>query len=189
MSKFLRLFIAVKVSSTPSLRKVLKHLEAMGRPVKPVSADNLHLTLKFLGDTDPTRLPEICHAVSGTVDGETAFETDIVGLGAFPRIQRPSVVWAGLENGEPLIRIAEFLEILLSELGFHPEQKPFHPHLTLARIKSKPPGELAELLNENQTTNFGVASISSVELFQSELQPNGPQYTVLASAKLTDHDF
>ena len=185
MSQSVRLFIAVKVPSTPSLQKVLKHLEAMGRPVKPVSSDNLHLTLKFLGETNPTRIPEISQAISGAVDGEKTFETRIVGLGAFPRIQRPSVVWAGLENGEPLRRIAEFLETKLSELGFHPEQKPFHPHLTLARIKSKPPPELAELLNENPATDFGVVSISSVELFQSELQPNGPRYTVLASAELT----
>ncbi|MCH7685434.1 MAG: RNA 2',3'-cyclic phosphodiesterase [Planctomycetes bacterium] len=188
MSKPLRLFIAVKVLSTPSLRKVLKHLETMGRPVKPVSADNLHVTLKFLGDTNPTRVPEISNAVSEAVDGEKTFEGQIVGLGAFPRIQRPSVIWAGLENGEPLKRIAESLETMLSGLNFHPEQKPFHPHLTLARIKSKPPPELAELLNENQTTDFGVVSISSVELFQSELQPNGPRYTVLASAKLTEHN-
>lgn len=156
----------------------------MGRPVKPVSADNLHLTLKFLGDTNPTRIPEISKAVSEAVNGEKIIEGRIVGLGAFPRIQRPSVIWAGLENGEPLIRIAECLETKLSGLGFHPEQKPFHPHLTLARIKSKPPAELAELLNENPATDFGVVSIASVELFQSELQPNGPRYAVLASAEL-----
>jgi 2'-5' RNA ligase len=188
MSKLIRLFIAVKVSSTPLLRKVLKHLETMGRPVKPVSADNLHVTLKFLGDTNPTRLPEISNAVSEAVDVEQTFEGRIAGLGAFPRIQRPSVIWAGLETEESLKRIAESLETNLSGQGFHPEQKPFHPHLTLARIKSKPPAELAELLNDNQTTDFGVVSISSVELFQSELQPNGPRYTVLASAKLTEED-
>ena len=186
MSKTLRLFIAVKVSSTPSLRKVLKHLESMGRPVKAVSADNLHVTLKFLGDTTPTRIPEISNAVSEAVDGEQTFEGHIVGLGVFPRIQRPSVIWAGLENGEPLIRIVEFLETKLSRLGFHPEQKPFHLHLTLARIKSKPPPELAELLTEHPATDFGVVYISSVEWFQSELQPNGPRYTVLASAELID---
>ena len=188
MSQPIRLFIAVKVPSPPSLRKILKHLEAMGRPVKPVSADNLHVTLKFLGDTNPTRIPVISDAVSEAVEKEKTFEGHIVGLGAFPRIQRPSVIWAGLENAEPLIRIAKSLEKELSELGFHPEQKPFHPHLTLARIKSKPPAELAELLNENSTTDFGVVSISRVELFQSELQPNGPRYTVLASAELTKED-
>ena len=159
----------------------------MGQPVKTVSADNLHMTLKFLGDTDPTRIPKISNAVSEAVDGEKTFEGHIVGLGAFPRIQRPTVVWAGFENGEPLMRIAESLETKLCGLGFHPEQKPFHPHLTLARIKSKPPSELTELLNENQTTDFGAVCISSVELFQSELQPTGPRYSVLASAELTEH--
>jgi 2'-5' RNA ligase len=185
MCKPIRVFIAVKVPSTPLLRKVLKLLAAMGRPVKPVSADNLHVTLKYLGDTNPTRIPEISQAISEAVNGEQAFEGHVVGLGAFPRIQRPSVIWAGLKDGEPLIRIAESLEIILSEMGFHAEQKPFHPHLTLARIKSKPPAELAELLNENPATDFGVVSLSSVELFQSELQPTGPRYTVLASAEIT----
>jgi 2'-5' RNA ligase len=187
MSIPLRVFIAVKVPSSPSLRKVLKHLESMGRLVKPVSADNLHVTLKFLGDTNTTHIPEISNAVLNAVHGEKVIEGHIVGLGAFSQIQRPSVIWAGFENGEPLIRIAETLETMLCEMGFHSEQKPFHPHLTLARIKSKPPAELADLLNENQATDFGVVSFSSVELFQSQLQPNGPRYTVLASAKLTEH--
>jgi len=186
MSKPLRAFIAVKIPSTPLLRKVLKRLETMGRSVKPVSADKLHVTLKFLGDTDPKMISEISNALSESAAGEPTIDLQIIGLGAFPRIQRPSVIWAGLEDGETMVRIADSLEEKLQRLGFPKEQRKFQPHLTLARIRSKPPEELAELINENQRTEFGVVSVESVKLFQSELESHGPRYTVLASVDLQE---
>ena len=184
IAKPIRAFIAVKIPATPSLRKVSRQLAEMGRPVKAVAADNLHVTLKFLGDTDPELIPEISGIVEAAAAAESASELRVVGLGAFPHLDRPSVVWAGLQDAETLTAIAAKLEKRLKPLGFKPERRKFQPHLTLARIRSKPPPEVKTLVTEHSSTEFGTATVESVELFQSELRPEGPRYTILRSAEL-----
>lgn len=184
MSNRMRAFIAVKLPGNPKLREIISRLGTMGRAVKPVAGDNLHVTLKFLGDIAPEQTAEISRVVQSVAEPVAPFEVRLVGLGAFPHARRPSVIWAGLQNAEPLCRLAESLEAELEPVGFAPEKRPFHAHLTLARVKSRPPEDLAVLLDEHSETEFGVASIESVELFQSELQRDGPRYTVLASAEL-----
>jgi RNA 2',3'-cyclic 3'-phosphodiesterase len=183
MAATIRAFIAVKIPASPPLRGVLSQLGGMGRAVRAVSADNLHVTLKFLGDTSLEAVADIGRAVQRSVEAKQAFDLSIVGLGAFPHARRPSVIWAGFEGAEPLVEIAEELERELERLGVPRENRRFAPHLTLARIKSRPPAELGELLDRHPTTHFGTASITRVELFQSELTPDGPLYTVVASAE------
>ncbi len=185
MPNLIRAFIAVKIPSTPALREVISQLALMGRPVKSVAADKLHVTLKFLGDTNSELIPEVGRILHAVCESKSAFDLRIVGCGAFPHAARPSVIWAGLENTETLIELSVELETQLQPLGFSAEKREFQPHLTLARVKSKPPGELATLLAERASTEFGVASIKSVELRQSELRPEGPKYTLLASVQLS----
>lgn len=186
MNDVARLFIAVKIEPTRPLRKVLSQLEAMGRAVKPIAADKLHLTLKFLGDTDLALVPQVSDFLRKAVGEATKFEMPLVGLGAFPHPRRPSVVWVGTQESETLVDIAGSLERLLRPLGFKRERRRFEPHVTLARIRSKPPGELAELLDADQSTDFGAVPVASVQLFQSELRSDGPQYTVLSTVELAD---
>ena len=181
----LRTFIAIKIPSTPALRPVLAQLNQMGSSLKPVSAAHLHLTLKFLGDTPEPQIAEIGEIVSQAAARTTAFDIRLVGLGAFPNVHRPDVIWAGIETSDTLLSLAATLESILEPLEFRREAREFHPHLTLARVKAKPPPSLFRLLDEHATTDFGTVHISSVELFQSELQRSGPKYSVLASAKLT----
>ncbi|MBI5761491.1 MAG: RNA 2',3'-cyclic phosphodiesterase [Planctomycetales bacterium] len=178
----LRTFIAVRIPSTSRLRQILTQLNQMGSSLKPVSADHLHLTLKFLGDTPEPQIAEIGEIVSQAAADAAAFELRLVGLGAFPNVHRPDVIWAGIETSDTLITLASILESKLETLGFRRESREFHPHLTLARVKAKPPPSLFQLLDEHGTTDVGTVHISSVELFQSELQRGGPKYTVLASA-------
>lgn len=184
MSQSIRTFIAIKIPSTPSLRRIGSKLESLGRAVKVVPSDRLHVTLKFLGETDPKSVPEIERANRLVVEKQSAFELAVCGLGAFPNRRRPSVIWAGLEPANVLVAIAEELNAKLELIGFPPEQRTFQPHLTLARIRSKPPSELFELLDQFDAEEFSHTTIESVELYQSELQPSGPQYTVLTSAPL-----
>lgn len=184
MSNSIRAFIAAKLPAGAALREVVSHLGAMGRAVKPVAADNLHVTLKFLGHVASAQTAEISRVVRAVAEPVAPFQVRIVGLGAFPHALRPSVIWAGLEGAEPLVNIAEGLEAELEPLGFAREKRPFHAHLTLARVKFRPPDDLAALLDEHAATEFGTASIASVELYQSELERDGPRYTVLASAEL-----
>lgn len=175
-----RAFIAVKVDCTPLLRRVLGQLNRMGRAVKSVSPDALHVTLKFFGDIELDETVEISRLLSEAASTASTCEVRLAGLGTFPRPDRPSVVWVGLQQAEPLIALAGDLEARLRPLGYIAERRPFHPHLTLARVKFKPPDELFKLMNEHQATEFGTAVIDAAELLQSELGPEGSKYTTLA---------
>lgn len=183
MDETLRTFIAVSVPCSDELREVIGSLGEMGPAVKPAAADNLHITLKFLGETPAEQVPHI-----GEVLREAAsvapFEMELVGLGAFPRIERPSVIWAGVEGGEPLVRIAERLEKPLKKLGYPKERRAFSPHLTIARVRRKPPPELFELFDECGTRRFGLVPVQEVAFYRSELRPEGSKYTVLDAVEL-----
>ena len=186
MPNTVRAFIAVKIPATTQLKRVLSELESLGKPVKAVTADNMHVTLKFLGNTPESQIPKIAAIVQTICEPLQAFDVRVMGLGAFPHARRPSVVWVGLENAETLIRIAKQMEDKLKPLGFAREKRSFRPHLTLARIKSKPPAELKAIIEQHQAAEFGAASIRSVELIRSELRSDGPHYTSLVSANLSN---
>ena len=181
----LRTFIGVKISSTQALAEILDELSTMRPALKLVAADNLHITLKFLGETERSLVKQIDQVVTDVTFGKSVVDAELLGLGTFPHMRRPSVVWAGLAQAEVLVTLAGELEERLEPLGFAPERRAFRPHLTLARVKSKPPPELAELVDAFEETSFGAARIEAVTLFQSELRPQGPQYTALATAALS----
>jgi 2'-5' RNA ligase len=110
-----------------------------------------------------------------------------MGLGAFPNLRRPSVVWVGLDQAELLGRLAADLDRALAPLGYALESRAFQPHLTLLRIKTRPPEQLFSLLSDESRTEFGLVPIDEVEYLQSELGPRGARYTKLATFKLARH--
>jgi len=182
----LRTFIAVKFPLTAELRDVCVELESMGRPIKPIAQDGIHVTLKFLGDTKQADVPAIGQTIHDVAAGKAAFEAELMGLGAFPNVRRPSVVWAGLAGAEMLSTIASELSKRLQRLGYEAEKRPFRPHLTLARVRNQPPPpELSELIEAFASTTFGSVRIETLVFFQSELRRDGPQYTVLSTSDLS----
>jgi RNA 2',3'-cyclic 3'-phosphodiesterase len=183
----LRTFFAVKIDPTPGLRRLHARLSALGDRFRPVALDNLHVTLKFLGDISESQVPEICSVSKRVVDGRAAIHVRLSGLGAFPGARRPSVVWVGLAGAETLHEIAADLDRALSPLGFVPEARSFQPHLTLLRVKSRPPEELFSLLAEESGADFGMVPIEAIEFLQSELTPRGSRYTKLATFALAPH--
>jgi 2'-5' RNA ligase len=156
----------------------------MGRALRAVSVDNLHITLKFLGETESDKVDAIGDTIRKCVAREPKFQYRLEGLGVFPHMRRPVVVWAGLENATPMVRIAQSLDEELEVLGFNREKRQFHPHLTLARINSRPPDALTELVEKNIAAQYGEHEGSCVHLIQSELLPQGAQYTTLQSIEL-----
>lgn len=180
----IRAFIAVKIEPTPEIRRLLTKLNTIGGNVRPVAPDKLHVTLKFLGDTEESLLPEIKAALSATVQGKQACDVKLVGVGAFPNVKRPAVIWIGLHDAEPLCELAVELENRLEPFGFARERREFQPHLTLTRLRSRPPEAMFALFSEHSATPYGNARINSVELMRSELLPGGSRYTVLARAPL-----
>jgi 2'-5' RNA ligase len=148
-----------------------------------VRPEGIHLTLKFFGDISENAVESIS-AVAGHAAAEAGpFELAIGGMGVFPDLSRPRVVWLGM-NGEVarLVTFQQGLERALGEIGFPPEERPFRPHLTLGRIKS-PKGltGLAEVLEKEKTVTAGSFTASALSLFQSDLTPRGAVYTRLAT--------
>ena len=109
--------------------------EARIEGLRPVRPEGVHLTLKFLGDVPNNRLDEVARAVSEAVASHRPFDISTGGFGAFPNTRRPLVLWAGIEgDAGPLMRLQADVDAALGALGFATETRPFHPHLTLARL-------------------------------------------------------
>ncbi len=185
----MRLFVAVNFP--PEIKQALgsfiNDLRAMPADVKWVGAQNLHLTVQFLGDTGEDLAPQVVEALKRSAVGVAPFYLTLGGVGVFPSRDRPRVFWAGV-HGETAV-LAELhrkVQKELGQLGFAPDQKRFSPHLTLARLRF-PQGftavfEKAEKIARGK--EFGCAKIQSVDLMLSELNPRGPRYSVLAGIQL-----
>ena len=184
MSEAIRTFIAVNIAVPSELRALLRQFGEMGRAVKAVDSETMHITLKFLGETPADVLADVGRVVESLAGEFEAFELELKGIGAFPHWSRPQVVWAGVDPAEPLLELARRLETELEPLGFPKERRAFHPHLTLARIKARPPAELKDIAEAHETTSFGRQWIDTVIWYQSELQKTGPIYTPLATVNL-----
>lgn len=183
MPEHVRTFVAIEIAADP-FRDVLSDLRDMGRPVRTVG-EPLHLTLAFLGDTDARLIPEISQIVRDVAAKWPPCEIELVGIGAFPRPQRPSAIWGGVSPVETLGGIAERLGSKLEEIGFPPESRSFHPHVTLARIKGRPPRELTGLFELYDGEVFGTWPVREITLYESRLKSDGPEYTQLATAELS----
>lgn len=183
MSKPIRAFIALKIDAPPLLRKVISRLSRIDRSIKSCDVKSLHVTLKFLGDTSLDAIPALAACVAEVAQPIEPFAVRLCGLGAFPNAERPTVVWTGLDQAEPLLKLVDQLESCLSPLGFPTEHRDFRPHLTLARVKSRPSAGLFQLLKDHTETDFGVVALDAIEVLQSELRPEGPRYTVVARSE------
>lgn len=186
----LRVFVAVEI--TPEIRSTALRLidRLCGAPVKVTwtKADNLHYTLKFLGDVVAEKTAAICRAVEGAVGPFTPFEIVAAGAGAFPSAGNPRTVWLGISDGaEPLELLYQAIEKAVEPLGFPREHRKFTAHLTLGRVRGGTPSgfhELAELLKKHADFDAGAMTVDSVTVFSSTLGRDGPKYEVLSRADL-----
>jgi 2'-5' RNA ligase len=181
----MRTFIAAPIEQTPALRRLHKGLTELGDRFRPVALGTLHVTLKFLGETAQMQLAEICTITKRVVEKQPRLFGKLAGLGAFPNAGRPAVIWVGIEEAQPLCQIASVLDHELSKLGFAAEGKAFQPHVTLLRVKSRPPEVLATILAEEADTDFGSCRIDKIELMQSEPSRTGSRYTTLATFRMS----
>lgn len=180
----MRCFIAVDMGNDKVIA-CLRELGRVGAALRLVSPENLHLTLKFLGEVQEELIPEISAAMKDALQGIEPFDTSFRGLGTFPSLNYMRVVWVGIEKSrEKLIEVQRSLDERLAKLGFQRDKR-FHPHLTLARVKSpKGKGELREFIMKHADTDFGAVRIERVELKKSVLTPKGPIYTTIAAREL-----
>ena len=191
----IRTFIAADVVPTADLSQLLDDLSAIGPPVRVIRSCQLHVTLKFIGDTDRSLVQEIIAVMEACAADCSLSTVELVGVGAFPDRARPSVVWVGMQPIETLVSIASELDRQLEVLEVASENRPYRPHLTLARVRRPRhgrrgqsrwlPDELLEMLHRRQEQSFGRTRIGPIRLYQSDFQTEvntgkpGPVYTVL----------
>ncbi len=178
----MRTFIAVDIEDPQILDKLMeleKRIVDTGADVKLVERENLHITLRFLGEIPIPLVQQVQKILSKL--SFRKFRARLRGLGAFPTPSLPRVIWVGVAEGsEELKRIYEWIESELRKLGFRPEREEFIPHVTLARVRS-PRGrsELVRLLQELRDVEVGEIIVDKVRLKKSTLTPRGPIYTTL----------
>lgn len=182
-----RSFIAIESNEKvrDSLKMIQGQLEKTGADLKTVKPENIHLTLKFLGDVSESKLDEVKKLLED-ISKPDPFEMEINGLGIFPRPSFIRVIWAGVSNGsEEAKLLRRELDKRLRSLGFSEEDKDFTPHLTIARVKSgKAKEKLASIVKQESDTSFGKINVDKIKLKKSELTPEGPIYTDLQKVEL-----
>lgn len=179
-------FIAVDIPASPHLEAFAADLRNASPALKVVRTDQLHLTVKFLGDTEEGLVPEIVSAIQEATAGIPPFEIRIRGTGGFPSLDRMNVIWVGVEGAEPIARMAEALEVSLEPLGFPRERRPWKPHVTIARVKGQRDlDRVRRLLVARAMDEFGVHTINAVHLKKSLLTSEGARYSVVETVRLT----
>ena len=189
----IRAFIAIELDNTvkTDLEKIQRRLRAepISGLVRWVASDSMHLTLKFLGDIDPERVPHVLTAIRTACCDIAPFEMAVRGAGCFPNYQRPNVIWAGLVGQvQPATLLAHRIENECARMGFEPDDRPFSPHLTLGRVSREADlserYQVGEMVRRLDISLKGVIHADAVHLIRSELKPAGSTYTPLGSVKL-----
>ena len=187
----IRAFIAVELPSF--LKEELGRIESILKagnttPVKWVDFENIHLTLKFLGDIESSRVGEIIEGIKNACVGISPFELKIKGLGVFPNPARTRIAWVGLiDSTDELSLLQRNIESEMEKLEYERETRKFSPHLTLARVRDQAtPDERKRFGNLVTATAFSSEriTVNSVSLMQSHLTRQGALYTCLGSIRL-----
>ncbi|MEM0362739.1 MAG: RNA 2',3'-cyclic phosphodiesterase [Sulfolobaceae archaeon] len=181
----MRLFIGIEVPQMPKILELLELIKNSNAEIKLVEPYNIHITLLFLGEVRDDRVEDVKDSMKGLTFN--TFKLSLEGLGAFPNITKPRVVWVGITGDiEELKRIRKYIYDELLKRKIRPEdEKEFVPHLTLGRVKGRI-GNLIPTINENMNVKVGEISVSSLILFKSTLTPKGPIYEKIFEVKASD---
>ena len=184
MSQF-RGFIAVDIDSFPKLLEFERELKDTGANIKLVEPENVHITLKFLGNTDETLIDTIEKVIKNAVQGVNKFNIKLEGAGVFPNQKYIKVIWLEIKQGEKLGIIAQKIDEDLHEIGFKREKRKFSAHLTIARVRSiKNKEKLLWVIEKYKDSKFAEFDVNSIKLKKSELTQKGPIYTNLKNIRL-----
>lgn len=182
----MRCFISVDIEDPAllgALEEAQRRLEGTGADLKCVDRENIHITLRFLGEVREGLVDDLKRLISCTTF--SPFRVELRGLGAFPHLRRPRVVWVGISDGvEELTAVFNRLEPELVRMGFRPERRGFSPHITLARVRSgRNRGRLVEEVTARADGVFGELEVGDIRLKRSVLTPRGPLYSTISESK------
>jgi 2'-5' RNA ligase len=174
----MRIFIALDIPAEVRARltEYMETARALAPDARWARVEGLHVTLRFVGEISDARVPEMKNALAAVTSAP--FAVRFGGVGFFPNARAARVFWAGVEGGDELPRLASAVDAALAKLGIAREEKPYHPHLTLARAGARPLRELQPLLTA-APPQFGTMTAREFFLYQSQPQKGGSKYTKL----------
>lgn len=181
----IRTFIALPLISEveSELARLIQRIKTDGDGVRWIPTDNIHLTLKFLGEVDNFEIPKICDVIRGVVAEIEPFELEFAGVAAMPSLDRPRVIHGCVEDSSgSLVEMVEQLELSLAELGFKREPRDYRPHITIGRTKGsrrKAADRMMDRIKEFSDVPIGSMTADNVQLVGSFLDKHGPTYNVM----------
>ncbi|MFB6087408.1 MAG: RNA 2',3'-cyclic phosphodiesterase [Haloarculaceae archaeon] len=182
-----RLFVSIDLDGLGEEVAAVQEPFADAPGLKPTDPEQAHVTVKFLGDTDEDRIPELVDELGAAVDaaGVSPFEAEFGGYGVFPDIDYISVIWLGVrEGGEAMERIHDTVEDRAVAMGFDPEDHEFTPHVTLARMDHAASKDLVQDVVTGRDPDVGRLTVEEVRLTESVLDPDGPTYSTVERFEL-----
>lgn len=188
----IRAFIAIDL--TPAIRTELSRISSrlkkeIGTAVRWVPSQNIHITLKFLGDVSEVNIELLCHLLKNEASRHQPFELHVGDLSAFPSPSRPRVIWVGVHAPPDLASLQKAIDNETQHLGYASEDKAFSPHLTIGRVSQHATHEeikrITETLKQTTALSVGAIEVDAICLFRSDLNPEGAQYTRLYTAPLS----
>jgi len=173
----MRIFVAVEISSIEIQKKIEKFQQDVKINAKPTRVDQIHFTLQFLGEIDEGKCNEVKNALNKITFSQ--FNISLNGVGGFPSLKNPRVVWVGIkkDGAKKLTELANEVGMKLTTIGFEKDKK-FKPHLTIFRVK-KMNEDVSSILKDFESTEFGTETVSKIKLKKSVLSPKGPEYSDL----------
>ena len=181
----IRVFLAVELSSDvrEKLFSLQQELKKTLPPINWVRPESIHLTLRFLGYVDSSLVSQLLSVLEPIGEKHAPFSVDVQGLGVFPHVKHPRIFWVGLTGNMQALQDLVFeIDVVLETMGFPPEEKTYHPHLTLARIKrenAKVGSALIQTRALESDQHLGTLIVDGFTLFQSDLDSSGARYTSL----------
>jgi len=178
-------FISIDIGKALELNGLIEEIERTGADLKFVENENIHLTLKFLGDTKEELIEEIKGIMAESVKGIEPFKIKFKGLGVFPNQKYLRVIWIGIEEPSKIEKIARNLDEKLSDLGFKKDEHEFSSHITIARVKSaRNKDKMYQIIDKAKGREFNEFEVREISLKKSQLTPNGPIYTTIHTLPL-----
>ena len=184
----MRVFVAINPTEAvrSRVKAAARPLREAGFPIRWVADENVHLTMKFLGEVPEERLEDLYRAVDEAAECVSSFDMNLKGFGAFPSLRRPSVVWTGIDLDPALAELQGRTEDALAVLDYPREDRRFHPHLTLGRARKKArPSEFEGLAEAMERLEYSDnCRVEAVDVVRSVLMPTGAVYDIIHSAEL-----
>lgn len=184
----IRAFVALEIPAEVLRRlgDVSDQLDLLSLNGRRTRLEGIHLTLKFLGNISEEQVTDLESRLKPAAEAVGPFEVEVAGVGVFPHLTRPRVIWAGVRPSGALTELQQQVESAVTEAGFEKEKRAFRPHLTLFRLKStRNRDNLVRYLSRSETPRFGKFQAREFHLFQSKLKPGGAEYSKLISWPLT----